>query len=189
MPAIHKGMVQRTDNLLRAGEEGGQFRADIARERFGLDAEGANMLRDVSAAPVNNAVTQAMAALPQNKVGLMERLRDFTHSGALWVRSMDTLEEMRTIAREGDTIEAQGSAKDDRVVALAIGVRNWDQEVRRRLIAGKRTRAAEEMKRRMTVRDQIAMYNQSMLDQFLAGKQRIHRQQVMAARRASWRSG
>ena len=25
----------------------------------------------------------------------MERLRDFTHSGALWVRSMDTLEEMR----------------------------------------------------------------------------------------------
>ena len=126
---------------------------------------------------------------PQNKVGLMERLRDFTHSGALWVRSMDTLEEMRTIAREGDTIEAQGSAKDDRVVSLAIGVRNWDQEVRRRLIAGKRTRAAEEMKRRMTVRDQIAMYNQSMFDQFMAGKRRIARQHFMAARRASWRSG
>ena len=69
MPAIGKGLVQRTDNLLRAGEEGGQFRADIARERFGLDAEGANMLRDVSAAPVNNAVTQAMAALPQGTVG------------------------------------------------------------------------------------------------------------------------
>ena len=75
------------------------------------------------------------------------------------------------------------------MVALAIGLRNWDQDVRRKLIAGKRTREAEEMKRTMTVRDQIAMYNQSMFDQFIAGKQRIDRQHVMAARRASWRSG
>lgn len=126
---------------------------------------------------------------PQNKVGLMERLRDFTHSGHLWIRSIDTLNEMETISREGDTIAAQGSAKDDRVVALAIGVRNWDQSVRNLLIKQKRTRQAEEMKRRMTVRDQIQMYNQSMFDQFLSGRQRIRRQATVAARRASWRSG
>lgn len=119
----------------------------------------------------------------------MERLRDFTHSGHLWIRSIDTLNEMETISREGDTIAAQGSAKDDRVVALAIGVRNWDQSVRNLLIKQKRTRQAEEMKRRMTVRDQIQMYNQSMFDQFLSGRQRIRRQATVAARRASWRSG
>jgi hypothetical protein len=126
---------------------------------------------------------------PQNKVGLLERLRDFVHSGLLWVRSLDTLEEMRTISREGDTIEAQGSAKDDGVVSMALGVRNWDQTVRTQLIRQKRTRESEEMKKRMTIRDQIQMYNQSMFDQFLAGRQRIRRQGVVAARRASWRSG
>ena len=124
-----------------------------------------------------------------NKIGLMERLRDFTHSGALWVRSIDTLLEMGTIAREGDTIEAQGSAKDDRVISLALGVRNWDQSVRTRLIQSKSTRAAEESKRRMTVRDQINMFNDSMFSTYLAGRQRVRRQGVMAARRASWRSG
>lgn len=68
-PAIGKGMVQRTDNLMRAGQEGADFRANMAREALGLDAEGAAAIRDVSAAPVNNAVTEAMAAAPANTVG------------------------------------------------------------------------------------------------------------------------
>ena len=68
-PAIGRGMVQRTDNLQRAAEQGAEFRADIAREKFGLDADAAAMLKDTSAAPVNNAVTQHMAALPNGSVG------------------------------------------------------------------------------------------------------------------------
>lgn len=119
----------------------------------------------------------------------MERLRDFTHSGHLWIRSLDTLNEMETISREGDTIAAQGSAKDDRVVSLAIGVRNWDQSVRTQLIRQKRTRESEEMKVRMTVRDQVNMFATNMFSEFMARKQRVRRQGAMAARRASWRSG
>lgn len=68
-PLISTGASKRTDGMLRAGEEGAQFRADIAREKFGLDADAANMLRDTSAAPVNNAVSQHMASLPQGSVG------------------------------------------------------------------------------------------------------------------------
>lgn len=68
-PAISRGMVQRTDNLMRAGQEGADFRANMAREALGLDAEGAAAIRDISAAPVHNEVTQAMAAAPTGTVG------------------------------------------------------------------------------------------------------------------------
>ena len=68
-PAIARGMVQRTDNLLRSVDEGADFRANLAREQLGLDSEAAAAIRDTSAAPVNNAVSQHMASLPANSVG------------------------------------------------------------------------------------------------------------------------
>jgi hypothetical protein len=124
----------------------------------------------------------------QLKIAIMERLRDFTNAGILRVRSHDTIEEMRTIAREGDSIEAAGSAKDDRVMALAMGIRCWDERVRRNLVTTKRTRQFEEAKRKMTMRDQINLYNESQFDSFLKGKGVIRQRALSEARRRSWRS-
>lgn len=124
----------------------------------------------------------------QLKVAIMERMRDFTNNGMLRIKSQETLEEMRTVAREGDSIEASGTAKDDRVISLAMGIRCWDERVRRSLIASKRTRGNEEARRRMSIKDQVSMYNQSQFDAFLSGKSVARRRAISAMRREAWRS-
>ena len=123
----------------------------------------------------------------QIKVAIMERLRDFVTNGMLVIKSMETLEEMKRISREGDSIAGQGASKDDRVMALAMGIRCWDERVRKRLIAEKRTRANEEAKRRLSVVDQVKMFNDSMLTQFFATKSRGRKLQQISANREKWR--
>jgi hypothetical protein len=68
-PAIGTGMVKRAEGVQAAVQEGANFRADMARETMGLDAEAAAMIRDTSTGPVDNAVSQAMARMPANTVG------------------------------------------------------------------------------------------------------------------------
>lgn len=60
-PAISKGVARGADNIAKADEEGGNFRADYAQQVLGLDAEAAKELR-APPAPVNNSVSQYMAA-------------------------------------------------------------------------------------------------------------------------------
>ena len=125
----------------------------------------------------------------QLKVAIFERLRDFTNNGMLRIRSQDTLEEFRTVTREGDPIEAQGSAKDDRVFSMALGVRCWDERARRPLINAKRTRDFETAKRRLSIQDQFQLYNENQFQGFLNGQSTARRRALQAARRQSWRSG
>jgi hypothetical protein len=122
------------------------------------------------------------------KISIMERLRDFMSNGMLHIRSMDTLEEMRSVTREGDTIASQGRKKDDRVMALAMGVRCWEEKVRRSLATNKRTKENEVAKKRMTVRDQADMYQKYQLDAFFAVKRVTRYREMKYARRAAWRS-
>lgn len=123
----------------------------------------------------------------QLKVGLMERLRDFTENMMLRVRSFDTLEEMKWITREGDKIGGDGSKKDDRVMALALAVRCWEERARRIMAPQKRTRAAEIARRRLTIRDQVKLFNEHQLTTFFAVKAGTRRREANAARRQAWR--
>lgn len=125
----------------------------------------------------------------QLKVAIFERLRDFTNNGMLRVRSQDTLSEMQTIARDGDAIEAQGTAKDDRVFSMALGVRAWDERARRGLITAKRTREFEAQRRRLSIQDQHTMFNDNLFQSFLNGQSTARRRALQAARKQSWRSG
>jgi hypothetical protein len=124
----------------------------------------------------------------QLKVAIFERLRDFTNNGMLRIRSQETLEECRTITRDGDSIEAQGSAKDDRVFSLALGVRCWDERARRGLITAKRTREYETARRRLSIIDQHQMFRDNLFQTFLNGQQTARRRALQAARRNSWGS-
>jgi hypothetical protein len=117
------------------------------------------------------------------KVSMMERLRDHIGTGMLHIRSHATIDEMRSITRDGDNIEAEGSKKDDRVTSLAFGVRMWDDRVRRMLMQGRRTREAEQAKRRRSLVDQVKLYNESQFQQFLALKQRGRNDLAMASMR------
>lgn len=129
-----------------------------------------------------------MVTTSRLKVSMMERLRDFTSNGMLIVRSMETLEEMRAITREGDTIEAAGTTKDDRVMALALGVRCWEDRARKVMSPGKRTRENEAAKKRLTIKDQIMLFNNAHLDSFFATKKRQRSRANSLLRKASWRS-
>ena len=122
------------------------------------------------------------------KVSMMERLRDFTSNNMLIVRSMETLEEMKAITREGDTIEAAGTTKDDRVMAMAMAIRCWEDRARKVMGPGKRTRENEAAKKRLTIKDQIMLFNNAHLDSFFATKKRLRSRANSQLRKASWRS-
>lgn len=123
----------------------------------------------------------------QLKITVMERLRDFVSNGMMHIRSQDLLEEMRFITRSGDEIAAQGSKKDDRVIAMALAIRCWEDRPRRSMATQKRTRDAEAAKKRLTIRDQAMLYNTHQITEFFNVKQRARQMAMTQARRAGWR--
>lgn len=121
------------------------------------------------------------------KITFMERLRDNVSNGKFRVRSMDLVEEMKTIAREGDTIKAPGSMKDDRVLAAAFTVHCWENGPRKLLMASGRTREAEAARQRLTIVDQVNLYQQNQLQSFFARKMRVRLDQRRELMRQNWR--
>lgn len=121
------------------------------------------------------------------KVTIMERLRDFTSNGMLVIRSADTIEEMRSVTREGDEIAAASNKKDDRVLSLAIGVRCWEQSVWRRLRSQRRTREAAEIAKRQNFASKVALFNKSQMQSYLEMRARMRNQQRNQAVRQMWR--
>jgi hypothetical protein len=61
----------------------------------------------------------------QNKVWLMNKLRDTIERGGLVVRSKELADELAGLRQDGDSIEAHGRAKDDRAISTALAVEGW----------------------------------------------------------------
>lgn len=122
-----------------------------------------------------------------NKVTLLERLRDFVSNGMLHIRSMALVDEMKTIAREGDTIKAPGQMKDDRVLAMALAVHCWEDRARKQLIQQRRTRASEEARKTLTITNQVALFQQNQLTAFFDQKRRERIQVRQNLQRMQWR--
>lgn len=123
----------------------------------------------------------------QRKIDIMEGLRNYVSSDLLHVRSMDLLDEMKTIARDGDKIGAPPSMFDDRAVAMALAVHYYDTKIRNNLIAMKRTRESEAARRRASISDQVYLFQQSQLQSFFEQKRAARIGQQMAATRNAWR--
>lgn len=113
----------------------------------------------------------------QNKVPLMESCRNYLHNGVFRPRSLDLLDEMRSISRNGDKIAADGDNRDDRTFAAALAIWAWDDRLRRGLIAGGRTREAERAKLSMSFTDQYQLFVQNHLDAFFKTKQNARQRQ------------
>ena len=124
---------------------------------------------------------------PQLKETQLSHLQSVTDNGTLIIRSISVLEEMRSVQREGASIEATGENKDDRVLALSMAVLCWFERVRGKMMTAKRTRDFEFAKHAMTVTDRVAMFNRSQLDQFFAVRTAARRNQARATLAASWR--
>ena len=124
------------------------------------------------------------------KVLIMEELRGVVGSGQMRIRSHDLIEEMKTIARDGDTIEGEGSGEhDDRVVAAALANHYWETRIRRNLIVQKRTRVAEAARKQASIIDSTALFNQNMMSAFMGSKAKSRVQQQQLAMRNTWRYG
>ncbi len=123
------------------------------------------------------------------KITIMEQLRDIASNGKLKIRSLDLLEELRSISRTGDSIGAPDSMRDDRAVAMALANFYWTSKIRQGLISERRTRAAEESRQRLSIVDQVTLFNQNSLENFFAAKQAGRRQAAITANRQAWRYG
>lgn len=122
------------------------------------------------------------------KVMVMERLRDFVGNGKLRVRSLATITEMKSIARDGDSIAAPSGMRDDRTFALALAVHYWETKVVTSMMSQRRTREAEAARRRLSIVDQVALFNQNRLDMFFAGKRKARNTLQQQMMRQQWRS-
>jgi hypothetical protein len=113
------------------------------------------------------------------KEAIMEKLRALVTTGSIILKSMDTIQEMRSMARDGASIEAPSHKHDDRVLALAIAVRAWEDEIRPGLISRGRTFQAITDARQMTTEGRFQIFmNNTIQDMF----KRSERQAKLDAR-------
>lgn len=122
------------------------------------------------------------------KVMIMERLRDFVSNGSFRIRSQALVEEMKTIARDGDSISAPQNMRDDLVLSAAFAGNYWETKIRKDLITQRKTRASEEARKRLSIVDQVKLFNQSQLGYFFQQKQIARQQAVRQQSRARWRA-
>jgi hypothetical protein len=75
------------------------------------------------------------------KERMLTYMKDYFERSMMDIYSMDTLEEMKTIVRDGGSIEATGRNKDDRVIASALAAAAYAEQLQPRLIAQKISKA------------------------------------------------
>jgi len=75
-----------------------------------------------------------------SKERMLQYMKDYFERSMIKIRSMETLEEMKGIVREGSFLGAPGRGKDDRVIATALACVAFAEQIQPRLIAQKITR-------------------------------------------------
>ncbi len=90
------------------------------------------------------------------KERMLSYMKDYFERGMMDIFSMELIEEMKTIVRDGGSIQATGRNKDDRVIAAALAVAAFAEQVQPRLIAQKVTRQVSRVQDDFTA-EQIAV--------------------------------
>ncbi len=84
------------------------------------------------------------------KERMLNYFKDYFERQMMEVRSLDLLEEMKGIVREGGSIGAPGRGKDDRVIASALAAVAYAEQVQPRLMAQKITRSTSKSQEQYT---------------------------------------
>ena len=74
------------------------------------------------------------------KERMLSYMKDYFERNMMAIYSVELIEEMKTIVRDGGSIEASGRNKDDRVIAAALACAAYAEQIQPRLIAQKVTR-------------------------------------------------
>jgi len=80
------------------------------------------------------------------KERMLNYFKDYFERGMMNVYSMDLLDEMKSVVRDGGTIAAYGRNKDDRVMATGLACAAFAEQVQPRLIQNRVTRRTEQVK-------------------------------------------
>jgi hypothetical protein len=90
------------------------------------------------------------------KERMLSYMKDYFERGMMAIYSVDLIDEMKTIVRDGGSIEASGRNKDDRVIAAALACAAYAEQIQPRLIAQKVTREVSRKTDEMTP-EQVAV--------------------------------
>jgi hypothetical protein len=71
---------------------------------------------------------------------MMNYMKDYFERGMMLVRSTELIDEMKSIRRDGGSIQASGRGKDDRVIASALAAVAYAEQLWPRLMQMKITR-------------------------------------------------
>lgn len=123
----------------------------------------------------------------QLKESSLERLRDFSYSDTLLIRSLALIMEMQKVIRDGETIGAPGMQRDDKTIAMAMATRAWEDSVRRRLMSENKTKQRDEEKRIVTPADKFAIFNRNQLEGMFKKNQMNRIAQARKERHDRWR--
>lgn len=77
---------------------------------------------------------------PSTKERMMTYLKDYFERGMLDIRSGACIDEMKSIMRDGSSIQAAGRNKDDRVIATALAAAAYAEQVQPAMIVQRLTR-------------------------------------------------
>jgi len=94
------------------------------------------------------------------KERMLNYFKDLFERGMLNVYSMDLLDEMKSIVRDGGSIEAFGRGKDDRVIATGLACVAYSEQVQPRLVQQKLSRKVST--ERENVSPEMAAMNQNV---------------------------
>ena len=84
------------------------------------------------------------------KERMLTYMKDFFERRMMNIVSMECLDEMKTIVRDGGSIQAPGRCKDDRVIAAALACVAYAEQLQPRLIMAKETREINKAKEDFT---------------------------------------
>ena len=91
-----------------------------------------------------------------SKERMLNYMKDYFERNMMEIRSLETIDEMKTLVRDGSSIMASGRNKDDRVIACALAVAAFAEQVQPRLIAGKITKEVSKIQEDKTP-EEVAM--------------------------------
>jgi hypothetical protein len=91
-----------------------------------------------------------------SKERMMSYFKDYFERGLMNIASMDLVEEMKSIVRDGGTIAAYGRGKDDRVMATAMACAAYAEQISPKLIQARISRGISKRQEEFTP-EQIAV--------------------------------
>jgi len=108
---------------------------------------------------------------------VMNNLRSYIESDRLKVLSLDALSEMKTITQDGDSIEAEGAMKDDRVLAMGLALIAFEQQLlplaRKKMLIYDKEAFAESQAAPGSV-ESLEALNQRIMDNWFLGLSMRH---------------